>query len=267
MKRPTEFYKYHSAKNSYSITNLNDSMIYLSHPKEFNDPHDCVGLLITDYPKRFDIDDTTYKKLASEVGKEFDIEFEKEQNGIKEFIAEIIEQVPLYCLSETGGEPLMWAHYSDGLRGFCIEFSGTAGFLKPAVPVDYNTLPEPTDIYKVMLQCLASAQKNGIESEQYLDRTKIWMKKLFCTKLKCWEYEKEWRIGRAQQDKTSSLKKTIKYEKTDILSIILGERMSNGNKKLIKDIVHWTYGNNVKLKIASIENDGIVIKDLNGNFY
>lgn len=265
MKRPSEFYKYHSTKNLYSITNLNDSIIYFSHPKEFNDPHDCVGRLITDYPERFDIDDKTYKNLANEVEKELGIEFEREKNGIKEFIAEVIEQVPLYCLSGTKEEPLMWAHYSDGLRGFCIEFSGTASFLEPAMPVDYKTLPEANDIYKIMLRCLAKAQIYGIKSEQYSDSTRSWMEKLFCTKLKCWEYEEEWRIGYPQQDKTNPLKKTIRYKKTDILSIILGERMSDDNKKLIKDIVHWTYENNVKLKVASIGNDGIVIEDLRDN--
>jgi len=74
MERPAKFYKYHSIKDLHSITNLNDSIIYFSHPEDFNDPHDCFGRLMVAFPKKFDIGDEEYKKISHEVKKKLGVE-------------------------------------------------------------------------------------------------------------------------------------------------------------------------------------------------
>jgi hypothetical protein len=85
----------------------------------------------------------------------------------------------VFCLTETNDNILMWSHYADGHRGFCIEFerSETNDLGGEAcVPVIYpedNIFP----IFKL---------------EELSERKAF--SRLATTKAKLWVYEREWRM-------------------------------------------------------------------------
>jgi len=154
----------------------------------------------------------------------------------------------------------MWGHYSDGLRGFCIEFSGAANFLKGARLIHYKSpLPKAVDVYRDLLEACLLNNLYGIRDTRCKLATDSALEKIFCIKLEEWEYEHEWRISFPQPDSPMPLK-IMSYKKTDVLSIILGAQMNEANKKLIEDIVRWKYGKKVKILTASVRNDGIIVE-------
>lgn len=244
-------YKYYSTRrNEYSISDFNSSIIYFADPKSFNDPHDCLFRLMSEKTDFSRLEEEKLKRIIDEVQKKENNIFENP--NLEGFIKEKLTSIRLSCLSEDGVHPLMWGHYADGLRGFCVEFSGAAAFLEPAAGVDYQpSLPRAEEVYREMLISSAKAQKED-EKEANIHMSK-WMEMGFCTKLKEWEYEKEWRIG-------GYLKKTS-YKKSDVLSVIVGDLMDDGSKKLIKDIIRFTYDDKVKLKVAIVTSQGITITD------
>jgi len=84
-----------------------------------------------------------------------------------------LRNIGIYCLSAKNDDILMWSHYADGHKGFCIELEGNATktFLKRAQEISYQ-------------------QKLPIIN--YFERD--WLPKLLMTKSEHWRYEEEWRI-------------------------------------------------------------------------
>ena len=81
------------------------------------------------------------------------------------------------CFSELVDHPLMWGHYSDGHRGFCLEFDTTkAPLFNKAHKVTYSDAIPRLDIDKIARFELGSVMD------------------LVLTKAKCWEFEHEWRV-------------------------------------------------------------------------
>ena len=81
------------------------------------------------------------------------------------------------CFSEVNNDLLMWAHYSEGYRGFCLEFRTESEAFQKLRKVSYvDRIPE---ISIVPLVC----DKDVNEL----------FEKAYCTKSAAWAYEREWR--------------------------------------------------------------------------
>jgi len=93
---PRYLYKYFSL-NDFSIDSLANNYIYLSNPKDFNDPFDCNRNLITE--QRKELRDWQYVERLNDISK-----------------------IGIACFSENGMEPLLWGHYAHSYRGFCLKF-------------------------------------------------------------------------------------------------------------------------------------------------
>jgi hypothetical protein len=77
------------------------------------------------------------------------------------------------CLTEVIDNLLMWAHYSDGHRGFCLEFGTSYLPFYAATPVKYS-------------DNLPVLSGKSVMDDILFD--------LATTKAANWEYEREWRI-------------------------------------------------------------------------
>ena len=95
-KTPEYFYKYKSIKANldHSRRIFTHNELYFSTVSEFNDPFDCSYRLVIN-------------------GSEADPEYEQMKVG---------PEWGIYCLSAVPDHILMWAHYADGHRGFCLQF-------------------------------------------------------------------------------------------------------------------------------------------------
>ncbi len=143
-------YKYFSL-TEYSLDGLENNYIYLSNPKDFNDPFDCNRNLILEKQRK--IKDWNYIESLNN-----------------------ISEIGITSFSEDGLEPLLWSHYANSYRGFCLKF-------KPEFLREINT--ELIKLKKVIYsKCPNSISINSNFAKYYQ----------FILKLDNWSYEKEWRL-------------------------------------------------------------------------
>jgi hypothetical protein len=89
-------YKYFSLTTN-SLDSLKNDYVYLSNPKDFNDPFDCNRNLIIQ--KQKEIKEWEYVETLNDIS----------EIGISSF-------------SQNGMEPLLWSHYANSYHGFCLKF-------------------------------------------------------------------------------------------------------------------------------------------------
>jgi hypothetical protein len=110
---------------------------------------------------------------------------------------------------------LMWGHYADGHRGYCLEFDTTKDpvFTK-ARQVRYDTaLPR-------------------LGNELFMTASIEAAMKLLLTKGDCWEYEKEWRIFHRQAQHLYGFGSSLK-------SVYFGSKMSIELRQMIASLLEW----------------------------
>lgn len=159
--------------------------LYFPSPRVFNDPFDSKIQLVFDgskdewerflreqYKKRRP--NWNRKQRLAEVRMKMR---EKRYKRLPEGIANsYLDKIGVFCVSEVKDQILMWAHYSEGHRGFCLEFraTSTTPFFGTAQKVKYRE---------------AYPSLNFFESSRDAQ-----MEAILLTKANIWGYEKEWRI-------------------------------------------------------------------------
>lgn len=222
-------YKFYSF-NTNSLSVLIKNTVWFSKPATLNDP--------------FDIDiDFAYAMTPS--GFNHMIQVLKMQAGIPPERADLLTQLQrdipdqkaldemsqaktakfredrkdwgVFCLCESYKNILMWSHYADKHRGFCVRFTRKAnnrlGDIEYTRPVSYSCEYPSPDLYSA----------DGLQ--RIYDE-------LFLTKAKCWEYEKEWRV---LNDKGNIELPLVDF--TSISGIIFGLNMPNAHRETLRRIL------------------------------
>ena len=210
---PKSLFKYRG-NDSSSRKNLKDDTVWLAKPSSFNDPYDC-NIFIDNVSYHL-------RRLESLKGmltaSELDEASEKIRNGLTS--GEICEQwylnrfpdgiieaksakhqmdgvlenhhKQLDAMKDASGvcsfcerldSPLMWSHYSDQHRGFCIEYD-----FKDAVnfsPLDFFL--NPVMYQDKMVDCF-----DNLGSDNLSHPYRLYLINLL--KSEDWSYEREWRI-------------------------------------------------------------------------
>ena len=91
-------------------------------------------------------------------------------------------------LSARWNSPLMWSHYADQHRGFCVEYDMSTSYCPIVESVDYvgNRRVRASDLYDWIIRGSASSCKAVFEA-------------YFFAKASDWRYEKEWRVLRKEK--------------------------------------------------------------------
>jgi len=219
----THLYKYY-AYNENSLSVLINKKIWIAKPESFNDPFDC----------RIEFEDITDDNLLKWIFKQMD-RGTKQSERTKQYATERLNRtidkhfknVGLFCMSEFKDNILMWSHYADKHRGFCIEFTRDSdnylGDIYRTIPINY------VNEYSKMK--LIDSTGEVYESVFY---------KYFFTKAKDWEYEGEWRCFYHEGGREVSMP-------TDISSVIFGLEMTEQHENTIKNIL---LGQGVRYKKA-----------------
>ena len=197
---PPRLYKY-QPYNVQTLDNLKDRRIWFSKPIRFNDPFDCsinfafekmTGDQWNDYYNElkeiWEKDDDATFKVEYEKYFQGDVLSDELKTGFTLAITKILKSELVYqiqgkgiaCFSEKADDILMWSHYSDGHRGFYLEFDTRFEPFSKSLPVKYSeTLPilSPRDKTIPPLMILATTKSIG------------------------WSYEKEWRAFHEEGDK------------------------------------------------------------------
>ncbi len=178
--KPKKLYKYFSFDN-YWIDNLKNGTIVFNSTYNFNDPLDSRWSLDYKYilKSRFkDVGQGTnfVNKFINDIGKKRLITLYEED------LLYLHDLYRISCFSETPCSNLMWGHYADKHKGFCLEYDveKLTKELPLLLPVVYTENPfDASDILDM----------RGID-----DKFAVICPALF--KSKDWSYEKEWRMIR-----------------------------------------------------------------------
>lgn len=237
MSLPPKLFKYQSF-NTISLSNLSNRQVYFCNPLEFNDPYDCAlditfkDLSEEDY-KKF-LQDYFSKKAGTEITPEIiKIIFESESNieayktnvdeglnrALKELKENYLSSRGIVSLSANKNDIIMWGHYSDGHKGFCLEFDTSFKPFESAKKVTYSDNIPELDASKILI--LDEANPNHIV-------------KPLTTKFIHWIYENEYRLIHLDHSLEYNYKPEaltavyfgIKMDKVteDIIAMILKER-------------------------------------------
>lgn len=190
---PTHLYKY-QPYSTKALENLKNRQIWFSAPAHFNDPYDCAISAVqtfsdsdllrvfdyfrphgapspTDYDALYLADGVPNSRFREEVTSGSETAFNRQRNVQ-------FEQRGVACFSAKNDDLLMWSHYADGHRGFCLEFDGTLEPFSLARQVKYQgEIPKLNPI-----QILTNPEKDDLFAVLKL------------TKAQCWSYEEEWRL-------------------------------------------------------------------------
>lgn len=220
MNTPSHLYKYQCV-TQYSMSSLANQTVWLSSPASFNDPFDCAINL--DQKKLKESVAHAVGALGENVELKDSLDvpsaaYESAYRQLREGLRATMQKIGVLCLSETPSEILMWSHYANYHKGFCIEYrvDETSVLSRTARPVRY------TDIYpSLSLKNLPSdAEENFIDVCVY-------------TKAKQWSYEREWRAIMPSGEK-------LYHAPAPISAIIFGARMPDDHKRAICQILHST---------------------------
>lgn len=137
------------------------------------------------------------------------------------------EHYGVSCFSYVNNNVLMWSHYTNSHKGFCVIF-------------DKELLNKTIKYPSFMLTgfCDVFYDRKLPVAELIIEREKIGFvskKKILIQKLRLWKYEKETRLIAFYANPSNE--RNIGFDKKSVTGIILGERMSIEDKKMIKNIV------------------------------
>jgi hypothetical protein len=229
---PKRIYKYRKDdEGGYSRKNLASSTIWLATPDSYNDPYDCflqfsaanmaaaferglIDAFVAGYHLDISADNVTKAKQSPTPFQTFlqYITSNGKSGANPKQMAEFMSQtIPGYInstveilqalrtiaqicsFSAVHDSILMWSHYADQHKGFCVEydlgkFDPGDAFLKNLYPVIYSKeLADLTPWAEKLVSCGAGDLTTGVLLLAVIQ------------KFTGWEYEQEWRYIRFQE--------------------------------------------------------------------
>jgi hypothetical protein len=254
----SSFYKYcpvyqdECFDKEYSVMNLLADQVKFSTRRDFNDLFDSKVNLIKPTKKEL-------KEISGKLKTAKRIEFknifygEDWESKVRIFertVEKVFDDYLYYCVTDKDDSNLMWSHYANSHKGFCIEWD--ADKIK-AEQVKYQS-----NIPNFKLIDLIETHV-GIGDDTEVGKA-IWQ--ALRTKLDEWEYESEYRFQMSNAMKKLIVKQEpdfalVKYQPNWIKSIIWGCRTTDKTKKHIKDNLHF----DVKFKQAKEALSSIIITE------
>ena len=113
-KNPNVLYKHRKA-DLFTLERLNE--VYLANPRDFNDPYDCqINIIDSVKAAANQAEKMTNKSVISKIKKL------KSLNHIYKKMEHDISKSVILSFSYLKDNVLMWAHYAEEHRGFCLGF-------------------------------------------------------------------------------------------------------------------------------------------------
>jgi hypothetical protein len=227
MKYPNidRLYKYYGY-SKHSLFALKTRTFWFAKPTSLNDPFDGKipfdSRLTAEAVKKFRPTLARYNGLSKKnaernlrqvIGRNGQIDqgFLKVWRTVLGQASKKLEDSGVFCLSECNSSILMWSHYADSHKGFCVEFErnpdNDLGDYNKTCRVKYGTK------YPII---------NPLDPKAY-DYKFFW-------KASGWKYEREWRLWNEQGDVAVPL--SVK-----ISAIIFGLKMTAKHKSVIREIL------------------------------
>ena len=240
---PKILYKYHSFDPSnYHIRLITDREIFFTSARNFNDPFDTSivysienvsAKTILKGAESFFKDEYPHlnRRQRKELAKEKTKAIMRDPNHKRVFIDTVTEihynKFGLYCMSEIRDSLLMWAHYSDSHRGFCVglhtekllETAAAAALESKFISLKKIRYEEKMPIIHFFESDDSKGPSDDIDT-------------FISTKSSDWSYEKEYRLVNHNHPDT-----ILQLPPDTISEVIVGCRASEKDRSMITDHV------------------------------
>jgi hypothetical protein len=236
---PQRLYKYQPF-NAQTLENLMQASVWFSAPINLNDPYDC-DLAGIDTAKLTDADfqlalnyirpHMTPEEEAQMcpddvITPKFRETLIKHLEGVFEEQREVRRQHRgIACFSEHSDDIVMWSHYANGHRGFCLEFDTQIKPFSTAKPVNYDDR-----FPSVPIRLLFTDHAAGHDE----DDTDLLLEAFVLTKATCWTYEHEWRAMHMEASKRFG------YGPHGLTGLYLGAAMPDAQREILFRVMHGT---------------------------
>ena len=225
-------YKYRSFESIYKYDVFTQSELYFASPSEFNDPFESkpkvVGLdtlkerqeHVESYIKR-DLPNLKHKE-KKDLKKKLLIRLSNLELVTND-LHEMLSKYGVFSSAENWNQILMWSHYSDSHKGFCIGFEFDDIFdrdMGMAHNVKYK------NNYPKLSPLLLNRDITG-NNEKLVETT-------IATKSSEWSYEREVRYIKLSREGGNGI---YKFNGEKVKELILGASATKNNKNKLIDIV------------------------------
>ncbi|WCP68501.1 DUF2971 domain-containing protein [Vibrio tubiashii] len=192
-------------------------------------------------------------KVRGELEEQYNQTIRRTFEFAKSIISEHLTESRVCCFAKNHEHKqalenrLMWSHYADGLRGFCIEYDGDQlingiyrimGEKVGLCPMNYNTLKRQ-DFEELIFN--TAKRLNGNSEEQGL-----LFGSLILTKSLEWEYENEFRLIYPKENEVS-------IDSNSIKSITVGAKMSQRKLNTLISILKGNSNISCPIYVAKID--------------
>ena len=245
---PQKIYKYQPF-NHYSLINLIKRQFYFSKPENFNDPYDCdPPFKIAKAHRTQKNIKTLYDRIKNSRSDRstFDMKYLTDEKPNKRFVNDFIEselsikeqirsKVGVTCFSKHVNEILLWSHYADMHKGFCLEFD-------TGVPIMEGQ--QKTELYEVKYSKSNSYRR--LDILDILNKPDV-IEVLLTTKSHQWHYEKEWRIF-----SNDGGNKLYPFNFEALTGVYFGYKMPQEDRDVIASVLKPTLGTDTPSNLATL---------------
>jgi len=229
-------YKYRGCSEfDRDLKSLVNNEFYMPTPRNLNDP--CEGLISTDI--LFAELDNVFGNVLK-VNPDVKSSFLNFKNDFLSLMKSV-EKFGVYSLSQNKHDELLWAHYAESHKGFCIEYDLEQLILHENsydlshFSVKYNDQPSAFKL---------------TDMSDFKNPNKL-SSKLLGIKSKSWEYENEYRFVTAN----AGIKK---YDFRALKSVYFGLRMED---ELIDKLMQALKGRNIKYYKVQLKGHSFELTD------
>jgi hypothetical protein len=267
---PKILYKYRNWEYDFHKRILENNELYLSSPKNFNDPFDCRieenfyslnnDELITEYIEKIQKDNSDYF-ISNKISVEKD--FMRILSMLKSDISKVhtdmnrklFEMQDIHygvlSMSTLWDSILMWGHYANKHKGFCVGFyeeklRSTNKFGKGGLVQYVNKFPKINPLSPLVEKALIQTHYKAKE----------------------WEYEKEFRMTKTFFPKIpNDNDRTVNLSNDCIAEVILGLNITKEHELIIMEIarkknipIYKINKENFKFKLERFELNNFTIE-------
>lgn len=247
-------YKYRP-DDIYTIKLLCEQRLHFSHPSDFNDPFDCLPPCSVSFSEEMIMSYMTGKYPLTEAALRRNMPLIKavinDKNMLQPEVNRIFNKAYICCFSYNATSSLMWAHYTNNHAGLCLGFN-------PCYGGSYITNCTPKIV-------------EYVEERKVLDFSKelrTQVDQIYSQKYSAWQYEKEVRIIKAQEEMIINDELQNKFEKKGLVEMFFGLKMPQERQDFYKLLCKQCGLDNVKFYKMTLPTNGayhLVPKEIEEN--
>lgn len=244
-------FKYYDDKKFKIILTDSGVSIRLSQIHSLNDPFESRINLLGVLEKTLNLS-MQLKTISLEDKKNYYLHFKKIE---EKFLNHLNKYFGIISLTTKPKNKLMWSHYANSHKGFCIEIN-LDSHLDIVKIEDINSIRSHHN--NVLIK--VDYQKNRIDFDQGLiernneKEKNTYFHKIMSTKEDIWEYEDEYRVISTIGNKTAMSNDadgipihTMLFPASSIKQIILGTLCTKDNIKFVKQWINTQNAHHIKL--------------------